>query len=439
MADSLEIVRAKVQSRISGLRKSIDHLSAGRGGQLGPLLAHKIDEVEHLVSVLEADIAVAQGIPDAGLASQLLTTVAQRFQRIGPQLDVLHHVLATFGDAIGRSDVPVGFQHLIDLLMEQIVPRPGDPIVHLDSQNMYSTADIELHMEGLFTRFGSPGNGSTYDGLRPVAFNLPALDPANALLSPVLAHEVAHTAVAQKLFTDLNAVIDLDYLDGLLRHAIAESGNQLDVSAVSRQFHSWCNELISDAVALVLTGPSFLWAFTTFAPPSDFAFVGTHPAERDRVRFHLSLLDRLKWTPFMRSEFPQLYQWFEKVAASPVLTGTPHETFLRTAARHIEDQIAQLAIDHVGDHALDPDLASRTNEAVSWFQDGVPVVEWGEVILSPWEVVLFGWVAALRVNGDSPASLPRAAGDEGFNSLLVKALELSSVVTSWRDHERSGS
>lgn len=437
MADSLELLQAKVHTRISSLRKSIDELSPGRGAQLGPLLSHKIDGLVVAVSALERDVTAAKSITEPALADQLLVNVSKRFERISPQLDIVHYVLATFGESIGRSDVPVGFQHLIDLLMEQVVPRPGDPIVHLDPQNMYSTADIELQIEGLFSRVGSPGTGRTFTGNRPIAFNLPALDPANALLSPVLAHEVAHTAVAQKLLSDLLAIIDTNYLDGLLQTAIAESGNVLDASALGQQFQSWCNELISDAVALVLTGPSFLWAFTTFAPPSDFAIVGTHPAERDRLRFHLALLDRLNWTGFMRDEFPQLSAWFDAVANAPVLAGTPQETFLRAAMLHIQDQIAQLAIDHVGQSALDPDCTTRANEAVSWFQDGVPVVEWDGAILSPWEVVLFGWVASLRFHGDGPGSLPAGAGDSGFNALLVKALELSSIVTSWRDHERA--
>ncbi|WP_066517379.1 hypothetical protein [Curtobacterium ammoniigenes] len=90
-------------------------------------------------------------------------------------------------------------------------------------------------------------------------------------------------------------------------------------------------------------------------------------------------------------------------------------------------------------HALSPDIAQRLEEPLHWVQSGVPAVEFDDAVLTPWQIVLVGWVGAITLRGDQPASLPEATADLRFNALLVKMLEYSSVATAWRDHERAAS
>jgi hypothetical protein len=442
VVDSLGIAQAKTASRLATLRLGSRRLRTGRGSQLGALIEHTLDRLGSVIETLDSQVNSAATIGDAASRDALLLIISKQYQRLQPQMDVIHLVLATYGESVGRADVPVGLQHLIDLLMEQVVSEPGDPIVHLNSQNMYSTRDVVLLLDELLNGVGGFAPSTDYAGVHPITFNLPAMDPDNALLSPVLAHEVAHTAVEQLLMGQLMAQIDHAALDGLFDACLAGLGvssTSPAANALAKQFQGWCSELLSDAVALVLTGPSFVYAFTTFALPSDFPIVGTHPPVRDRIRFHMTLLRALGWGDLMVREAPQITSWLDAVSANQVLAGTAEETFLRDAMRLIEPAISVVARSHISDPIGPSDLEPALEEAVSWLQQGVPAVEYSGTVLSPWQIVLLGWVAAFRESGDTPESLPKGAGDHRFNAVLVKALEMSSIVTSWRLYERADS
>lgn len=437
----VEISRAKVLAQLSTLRASVDGIADGRGHNLKPVILLMLARVDTIVEGLNGDVTLANQLP-VGSADRrpLFDVTAQRYQRLLPQLGVIHMLVAEYRGSIGRADVPVGIQHLVDLLIEQVVPMAGDPIIHSNTTNMYSTIDLVALTNDLLNRAGEPAP-ITFDGPRPIVFNLPALDPANALLSPVLAHEVAHTAVNETLLTQLLAQTADRNVAALFETAVQELGwtteQQTDADALVQQYHGWCSELLSDAVALVLTGPSFLFAFGAFAPPSSLPSVTTHPSERDRARFHLYLLDHLGWTPFLEQHAPQLTSWFRDISSSPVLANTPQERFLRGALASIEDLAATMAIDHVGSAAMSPEVAPSFEEHVHWVGEGVPMVEYDGTLLDPWQVVLAGWVSALRSHGDAPASLPAAVGEAPFNALIVKMLEHSSVTSAWRDYERT--
>lgn len=436
----IRISRAKVMTQMESLRQNADTLPSGRGEQLGPIIRYVLDRVQKAVDDLDDDTVLADSLAEDSVdRAALLNITAQRFQRLVPQLGVVHTLIAEYGKSVGRSDVPVGLQHLVDLLIQQILPTPGDPIIHSQSTNMYSTIDLVALTDHLLNRAGETSS-IMFTGMRPIVFNLPALDSANALLSPVLAHEVAHTAVNESLLNKLFEQSDEPKIEGMLQIASEALGwdatRQGEIDALVRQYRGWCNELLSDAVALVLTGPSFLWAFSAFAPPSNLPSVTTHPSERDRARFHLDLLARLGWTPFLELHAPGLTAWFHEIASTPVLTHSPQETFLRSALEAVTDLAGQIAIEHVADGLLKPEFPLDVAEPVSWVSEGVPMVEFNQTVLTPWQIILIGWLSAIKTRGDDPQTLPEAVGDVRFNALLVKMLEHSSVAAAWREYER---
>lgn len=430
--ENLQLLLARTETRLDSVRRHIEGLPDGRGGEWKALLWHVHGEFRSDADAIVGDIAGAEQIGEPARA-QLRANAGQRLERLQILLDALHAKMATYRDAVARSDVPVGLQHLVDVLIDQVVIDSGDPIIHLDTRNMYSTIDLVGPMDELVTALGP--HGRTYSGRHPIAFNLPALDPNNVLLSPVLAHEVAHTAVTRELQKKLQDRIKSGSVGKQIDDIFARlglGGDQRQTAAIAEAFQAWSAELLCDAIAIALTGPSFLFAFAAFVPPTAVsAASGSHPDIQDRIGFALDVVDSYGWTSFMESRAPGLTNWFREVSTQPVLTGTVEETFLREAISASAAERKQVASDHIVG-PLDPQEGARIDEAATWLAQGVPLIDIDGAVLSPWQVVLAGWTASISVRGDESSTVAVAAGDQDYNAVIVKAIEYSQIVSEWR-------
>ena len=126
------------------MREVVERLPSGRGDRLGILVEHalKTFEVELDKLDVEHSEACAKKMPSA-LRRELLEVISRKYERLRPQLGVIHHALATYLGCVDNTDVPVGLQHLIDVLMLDLTgPGGGDPMICLDSVEMYSTVDL---------------------------------------------------------------------------------------------------------------------------------------------------------------------------------------------------------------------------------------------------------------------------------------------------------
>lgn len=432
MVDNLGLLRARTRTRLAGASTFIDGLPSGRGGEWKALLAHTLTQFDQAVEAADSDLTLAEGL-EHDAREALRQNVIQRLERMQFSLDALHHAMATYREAVARSDVPVGLQHLIDVLMEQIVIETGDPIVHLDANNMYSTIDLVIPMHELVGALVPAGE--PFNGRHPIAFNLPALDPNNALLAPVLAHEVAHTAVNRDLLSKFRAqVVAEPYISEINAAQVAMDAKSpsMPFPDIAQRLFSWSSELLCDAIAIAPCGPSFLLAFTAFVPPTSSVPASTHPDVQDRVRFALGLLEHLGWKEAAEERAPLLLAWFREVASQPALTGTPEEEFLRLVLDLTEDLRTNIAIEHVADFLLSAESLNDVDHASGWIAQGVPLIDSGRGPLSPWQVVLAGWLGAIQVHGDDPRTIAQSAGDRDYNSVIVKALEYSQIVSEWR-------
>lgn len=433
MPDTLDLLLERTNTRLSGFESHVDALPQGRGGEWKALLSHALNECRVDVATAVADVttSAARGEP---FASEMRARVIQHLERVQYLLDGLHLRMATYREAVARADVPVGLQHLIDVLMEDIVIGSGDPIIHLNELNMYSTIDLTGPINEIITGLGPVA--SVYAGRPPIAFNLPALDPNNALLAPVLAHEVAHTAVNERLLADLEARVSTAPIGADIQDALAKFANVAGPEAaaqVSGLFQAWSKELLCDAVAVAVSGPSFLLAFTAFVtPPSASVGLSTHPPVHDRIRFALAMVEELGWLPFLQERVPGLLAWLQSVAADSYAHTGAHEALLQWATESTRDFRRDIAFDHIKSHLVPAGEETRLDRAAQWLAEGVPLIDIDTVALSPWQTVLAGWMAASLSHGDSPVTIARAAGDRDFNAVIVKALEYSQIVTAWR-------
>ena len=87
---------------------------------------------------------------------------------------------------VERRDLPAGLHVAIDTTIDQLLSEGGDPIVHMDDEYMYSTLDLRRAL-----------NQEPDEMVSPIVFFLPATDPFNVLLLPIIAHEVGHGAIRQ--------------------------------------------------------------------------------------------------------------------------------------------------------------------------------------------------------------------------------------------------
>lgn len=363
---------------------------------------------------------------------------SKKVERLAPQLDTLYFNLAKYRHCVDREDVAVGLQHLLDVLMEQLVGSDADPMIYLDPIPMYSTVPlVDLLDEFDPESEINPADG--YSGRQPIVVNLPALDPDNALLAPVLAHEVAHTAVNRSLSMRARELM------ADRRTELREAAKQLagdDADDWASTFDSWVDELVCDAVALVVSGPSFMFAFHGYLPPSNVAEIADHPPLRDRMRFHLKVLDRLGWTPLLRAKVPLLLSWYSDACRDVPLNGMPIEKFLREAIEVVEEDVLTVAREYVDS----PFEAFEENDSLALaskhLRDGVPAVQIDGQVLTTWMVVLAGWLAVFTsedpedASKDNPQEAMNAIHNFAYNAVLLKALEMSSIVTKWEEARR---
>ena len=290
---------------------------------------------------------------------------------------------------------------------------------------MYSTLPI-VEVASQLWRGSAPAEP------HPVAFNLPALDPANVMLSPILAHEVGHAAWKQGLDKKLDSVADLATASTHLRTAAA--GASTDPRKLAELFDSWRQELLCDALAAVLTGPSFLFASSVFLPVTAGApAIGSHPYPRDRVAYTLRILDQLGWTPTIEREVPTIYKWCAELSRNVALNGDPIETGLRAAIQAIEPAITETAI-NAATNAIDrSSLEGQLHDIRDWLAIEVPPVELAGIVPSPWEVIAAAWLCELRRLGDLPEAMAIACFDVNLNGFLVKSIELSGIRRIWSE------
>ncbi|MES1169171.1 MAG: hypothetical protein ABUL47_00620, partial [Leifsonia sp.] len=381
MVVALELHRDLAKQKIERIRAAAERLHvARRGGNLRTLVLHALSKFDSEIAELDAELvefeaAKKRRAATAAQFNEFYENQSVKYERLHTPLGVVHRVLAKYEGSIDRPDLPVGIQHLIDVLIKQLTPT-SDPIVHLDPVDNYSTVDLIKELNGMRREDGRLDIKEGYEGKkRPVALNLPALDPSNALLTPLLVHEVAHSAVEGELLgmlkdgtagqtAKVNAAID-----GIKPEIGNVAGEETE-----KRYLEWCGELICDAVALAITGPSFLFAFGGFVRPSGVSSFSTHPPSRDRIAFHLRVLDRLQWTATLKQRLPDVYAWFIGAADNTNLANSPDERVLREGMADVQDAIIDLAIGAVKEPLLPARAKLIVEDIAKELALGTPVV-----------------------------------------------------------------
>lgn len=415
MGDDLRFLSRLVSERAKQILRSVPN-SDGHGSSLTRAVANASEQLA------EDAHNIASGGPYTPPEER---AKARDLQRLAHELNLLYEAISLFGDDVGRTDLPIGLLHLVDELISDLLPSGADPIVHTATSNMYSTWSIFHAMPSIL----DPNALATP---HPVAFNLPGLDPGNAMFAPILAHEVGHTCWQRGMGQDLVARLDKPAIDAVLSAAV-QSG--ADPQQLMEQFSGWLQELMCDALAATLTGPSFLFASVVFLPGPGAAVLGTHPYPRDRLGFTLRILDNLGWFPELEELVPDVLAWCRDLAQNPDLQGSPVETALRLAAEIAEPAMMALAEETAVNRLSADHFAAARSDLFDHLDLEIPPVTSAGLPTSAWMAISACWLREIqRRSGDGPAALPAIAADERLNRFLLKTVELSGIVRLWGSH-----
>jgi hypothetical protein len=415
---SLGLVVRLIQDRIAAIRSVEPRIVRGRGSQLVQLVEMLLGGIETERDRVVSELSGASPDEAAVLGRKLLRLLSQVRG---------FSMLAPYVRDVGRADLPMGLVQAIDILVESLLPDGADLVVHLDEHHMYSTLDLLTLTQPVRTSLGVP----TMTGPAPVVFFLPGTDPNNALLLPILAHEVGHSAVDQAgLVTEVLNQGDVTALNDLLDRCLTASGITDPTEWQIRLFH-WLEELICDALATVLTGPSFLFSSAVFLPAPTEGVLGTHPFPADRIGMTLRLLEAIGWRRLLESHAPIITTWLDGITQD-ISTRPSMEVFLRQGVQILEKDIFDVATSHVG-AALNPaEFESVQSFLAELLHVEVPPAEHGGNSVPPWAALLAAWLHRIREDGDRPDALASAVSDREFNASILKAIEMSRILDLWR-------
>lgn len=314
--DSLALVTRSIADRVEAIRRAEPSTTAARGRTVVAL-------VEEVLAALEAERdRVIDELPSASHSEA--DALGRRLMRLLAHVTSFSTLTPYLAD-VGRRDISLGLLQTADVVVEALLPIGADAVIHLDEHHMYSTIDLRVVTKRPLNALGV---NTTIDTI-PLVLFVPGIDPHNALLVPILAHEVGHSAVEE---ANLGSVVlseaDLGPLNTLLDECLRTAGDP-DPAPWQVQLFSWIDELLCDALAIALTGPSFLFAAAAFLPAPQAGSLGTHPFPADRIRFALESLRSIGWGDVLADRVPALVAWLTKISTPEHEPSDPRERFLR--------------------------------------------------------------------------------------------------------------
>ncbi|WP_419854655.1 hypothetical protein [Candidatus Poriferisodalis sp.] len=375
-----------------------------------------IEEAQAKVAEVDARLSANDDPATREYAERTLQRTLVEVEKILPFLRPLM-------DSARRDDVPLGMLVALDSAIEALLPQGADPIVHFDNAHMYSTLDLS---EAL--------SRPTELKPTPVAFFVPVLDPFNALLMPLLVHEIGHTAIFQaSLGSATMSLASADLNDLLAQHF---SGAETETLFRSQtQLVGWVDELLCDSLAAAVCGPSYLFAAASFLPATaqdDPA--SSHPFPSERLRTVLESLTRAGWGDFLAATCPETAEWLRQQAA-PSAPANQQEEFLRSACSVLVPAIESTIAGHV-QTPIDADAYyTLAPEAMGQLRMRVPPSEVDQQPIGPWEILVVGWQWFFQMHGDSPATLVEATRDLELSRVLLRAIEMSQIRQLWSDSD----
>lgn len=300
MFTPLEHWRRRTRQYVAGLRQRIDELSVSDHPAQTP--AEVISFLQDFLRVIDAEV-------DKGGSEDKLRILSQITQQLGTFVQWL--------DNAHTGQTPRGLVQLLKDMMDGLAPD-SRVIASPGAEYNYSILDLGQLLKGLVQKFVPLSKQSGFDRhlSKPIKLILfPRIERDNVLTHAIFGHELGHPIATEFLSaevsdptystaqTAIQQQIDA-YVAGMPDAASLTPAQTLDrvtlmFKGVLELRKRALEELISDAVGILLFGPSaffamfeVLWVGNWDSPPQHD---GWYPPSRMRVRLALQLLDDLGW------------------------------------------------------------------------------------------------------------------------------------------------
>ncbi len=413
------------------------------------------------VATLRADrrLAVLPGSRGAALRDHVLDLLGAVDHRIVqcPNLDASQPVRRAFARSLRQSivvlrgahaalpwlaatrtpNINLGSLYVTEECARILVGTEVDLVVVPDPEFMYSTTSWP------FSAIIDGTHGFTTTATRrPIVLNYPLSDSDRLLLHPIFAHELGHASVDQhKLVAAVESHLDADntFVDALQQTVTTmatdwPAATETQITGTLRAWlRDWIEELLCDHLAIEAMGPAFVWSFATFVMPLTYGEPGPeYPPNTMRMRLALDHLTRRGWRPYLGRVAPNVTAWLDGVAADANSPLPVQYSFLRDQILAHESVLQDAAAGRTGGGLLDPKAAEpEADEAADLLRRLILPVGLDRA-LEPRSILLGGWQEALRKNGDRPEGLVKALQDRRLQDLVGKAIEMSTVTSSWK-------
>ena len=412
----LEFVKSLIAGHIDSALRGQPTSHSGRGARLFDLHRRVIEQAEETLADVDAKLVASDDDKIRRYAERAL-------HRTLTQVETILPLLRPLMESVRRDDVPIGMLVALDSAIEALLPAGADPVVHFDNAHMYSTLD-------LYDMLGwSQGSEPT-----PVAFFVPVLSPFNALMTPLLVHEIGHTAILQADLGSTTMSVASDDLNTLLAEHLSGADPETRFT-VKTQLVGWVDELLCDSLATAICGPSYLFAAAAFLPATAHDDpASSHPFPSYRLQFSLASLKSTGWSDFMAATCPETIEWLRRRAT---LRTPPsgQERFLYEACEALAPAIESTVSNHVSE-AIDAEgYAAVAPHALDQLRMRVPASEIDQEPIGPWQILVLGWQWSFEVHGDSPATLAQAPNDPELSRVLLRAIEMAQIRRLWSDHD----
>lgn len=428
-ARDVELLLARIKQEISSLKEDPRFKKPADGKRGAGLYEHVVDLIGSCEWRIERNNPGPESSPEAQEA--FARTLRESITVLGEAQFALPWLIAT------RSpNVNLGSLYMSEELTEILVGKDTDLVIVPDRKFMYSTISWPFSS----TIESTPGF-TRRTKRRPIVVHYPLSDSDRLLLHPLFAHEIGHSTVYKfKLIERFGSEVMSDAAfkervrdeAGRVMAELSPGISQLRLRRELREnLRNWIKELLCDLLAVEAVGPTFLWAVGSFGLPlnrSEPTF--THPPTTLRIKLILDLLERNGWIDFCEDAAPEIMGLLREVAADATeKLGRPWD-FLRDEVLAQSDWLRGVVSERVGDQQLRPVVGEEAKRAADLLDHLILPVGPDECPFKPRAIMLGGWLHALR-DQDSPEGLVSVQKDRRLQDLVGKAIEMSTVLTSW--------
>ena len=335
-----------------------------------------------------------------------------------------------------QQALDLGAQYLADEIALALM-GPGVEVTPVDSADyMYSTSSWPFDWL-LEDELGE----QRPEGPRPVVLAFPAHERYTTLLHCLFAHELGHAAVDEKQLVAkvLRPLEDSGAYEAMLDGAVENARVELEELIRERApklANLWLEELLCDALAFGLLGPSYLFAFAEMGLSVGWSESDEeHPSMALRTQLLAIFAERGGWDAYLKARLPRIWKWLEFAAAGPSRVPSLIGSFAERICRNSLDQILDLAEASLNDEQF---KAANWEAQDAYFanlldHDILPVeTEHGEAAGHA-EILLATWLQALDKHDGEPSAISGAVGEDDYQRFVAKALEMSTTLRIWNE------